>query len=479
MNPAEVGARTLEAPPVAALREILAGETAWVVGGTVRDIALGIEPAEVDLAVPGPPEPVARRVAGSLGGAAFELSSEFPAWRVRGRGGDLQVDIAMLRGETGLEGDLRLRDFTAGAVAVDLATGETADPTGGLADLEAGILRACSARTFSDDPLRLMRAARLGARFGWRLEPETLALARKEAGRGGEPAGERILAELLSLIGGPDPLGGIAIMDAIGLLASVLPEIEALKGVTQGPNHHLDAFGHTLEVLEGVLAIEADPGRFTGDRGDEVAAYLAEPLADGVSRATGLRMAALFHDCAKPDTRTENDGFIGFRDHDRLGADRVREVFGRRFRSSRRLSGYVAGLTRNHLILGFMVTERPLTPRQVYEYLLRTDPDAVDVTLLTVADRLAARGTSSIATERMVAAHLDLARKMTGFALDWHRDGQPEVPIGALELARELGIEPGPKLGELLAELAAARYAGEIETAADAVAYARRHLEAA
>lgn len=479
MNPAEVGARTLESAPVAELRRTLAGETAWVVGGTVRDIALGLRPAEVDLAVPGSPEPVARRVADALGGAAFELSSEFPAWRVRGRGGELQVDIAMLRGETGLDGDLRLRDFTVGAVAVDLSTGDVADPTGGLADLEAGILRACSGRTFSDDPLRLMRAARLGARFGWRLEPETRHLARAEAGRGGEPAGERILAELLSLMGGPDPLGGIAIMDDLGLLASVLPEIEAMQGVTQGPNHHLDAFGHTLEVLEGVLAIEVDPGRFAGERGDEVAEYLAEPLADGVDRAVGLRLAALFHDCAKPETRSENDGFIGFRGHDRVGAERVKQILGGRLRSSRRLSDYVAGLTRNHLILGFMVAERPLGPRQVYDYLLRTDPDAVDVTLLTVADRLAARGTSSIATESMIAAHLELAREMAGFGLDWHRDGRPEPPIGGLELSRELGIEPGPQLGELLAELAAARYAGEIETAADAVEHARRHLDAA
>ncbi|MCO5315983.1 MAG: HD domain-containing protein [Solirubrobacterales bacterium] len=472
----ELGLRTLAATPVSVLREPLSGEPVWVVGGTVRDLALGREPAEVDLAVPGSPEPVARRLASALDGAAFELSSEFPAWRVSGRESQWQVDIARLRGDGGIEQDLRLRDFTLGAIAVDLASGEVLDPTGGLVDLERGTIRACSDHSFLDDPLRLMRAARLVSRFGWSLEPETVKLARSAAARGADPAGERILSELLALISGPDPLAGLAVMDSVGLLGSVLPEIAGLKGVTQGPNHHRDAYGHTIEVIEGVLEIESDPGRFVGDRAAEVSLLLAEPLADGASRATGLRLGALFHDCAKMATRREEGGFVTFRGHDRAGADTVRRIFGERFHSSRRLREYVAGLTRNHLKLGFMVADRPLGRRQVYEYLVQTDPDPVDVTLLTVADRLAARGSSPIAGEEMMRGHLELAREMVGHGLDWRRSGYPEPPIGGAELARSLGIEPGPGLGELMRELSAARYAGEIKTADEAIRHARRHL---
>lgn len=447
-----------------------------MVGGTVRDIALGREPGEVDLAVPGSPEPVARKIGRAFDGVAFELSSEFPAWRVRGRDGEWQVDVAMLRGGGGADADLRLRDFTIGAIAVDLDTGDVHDPVGGLADLEAGLIRACSGRSFTDDPLRLMRAARLAAVFGWEIEAETLKLARAAAPAGAEPAGERILNELLLLMAGPDPVGGVHRMDEIGLLESVLPEIGALKGVVQSPNHHLDVYGHTLEVMEGVLRIESEPERFTGGFSRDVVAHLNEPLADGINRATGLRLAALFHDCAKPQTRREEGGFVSFRGHDRVGAELAARVLGSRLRSSRRLAGYVAGIARNHLILGFMVAERPLGRRRIYEYLVRTDPDPVDVTLLTVADRLAARGVSSVAGDEMVTGHLELAREMVGYGLEWEKTGPPVPPVGGLDLANALEIEPGPRLGEIIRELAAARYAGEIETAAEAVEYARRHL---
>lgn len=477
MNLSEVARATVAAPPVARLRAVLDGVPAWVVGGTVRDIALGRPVGDLDLAVAGPPAAPARALAKQLGGVAFELSEEFPAWRIRARDGEWQIDVAALRGGD-IDEDLRLRDFTLGAVAVDLATGEGHDPAGGLADLEAGVIRACSDRSFADDPLRLMRAARLAAQFGWTLEPGTLELARAAAPRGGEPAGERILAELCLLAASRDPVAGFRTMDSIGLFESVLPEIGALHGVVQGPNHHLDVYGHTIEVLEGVLRIESELDRFVGERASEVAAYLAEPLADGIDRGAGLRLAALFHDCAKPATRREEgEGFITFRGHDELGAATVRGIFGDRLRSSRRLRDYVAALTRDHLILGFMVAHRPLDRRQVWGYLRRTAPNSVDVTLLTVADRLAARGTSSIAGREMVAGHLELAREMTGHGLDWHREGPPAPLIGGDELARELEIEPGPRLGEAIEELAAARYAGEIETASEAVEHARRFLE--
>lgn len=481
MSPSEseLGARTLAAEPVARLREVLSGERVWVVGGTVRDVAIGLVPGEVDVAVPGPPEPVARRLARKLGGAAFGLSAEFPAWRVRDRGGVLQVDVAALRGEGGLDADLRLRDFTVNAIAVELDSGTVEDPTGGLADLEAGLIRATSDRSFLDDPLRLMRIARIGARFGWRIEPGTLDLARAAATRGADPAGERILAELLSLVGSPDPVYGLGIMDSIGLLDSVLPEIAALKGVTQGANHHLEVYEHTIEVLRGVLAIEAEPDRYVGAYGGAVSQHLAAPLADGVDHATGLRLAALFHDCAKPETRREEDGFISFRGHDRDGARLVREILGTRLKASRRLTGYVSGLTRNHLALGFLLADDPPDRRGIFAYLTRTDPDPVDVTLLTVADRLAARGTSSLAGDEMITAHLELARELVGFGLEWGRTGPTQPPVGGLELAEGLGIEPGPRLGELLDELAAASFAGEIETAREAVEHARRYLESA
>jgi putative nucleotidyltransferase with HDIG domain len=460
-------------PLVAAARQVLGeAEGVWIVGGAVRDAALGHEVADLDLAVAGDPRAAALAIAAELGEPAFELSAEFGTWRVLSRSRGWQIDATAMRGER-IEADLAERDFTIGAVAVPIGSGEALDPFGGLADLERGVLRAVGERSFSADPLRLLRAARLAAGLKLEIEAETVRLARASRALAAEPAGERQLAELRQLLGGPDPLRGLALLDELELTAVVLPELEDLRGVEQGPNHHLDVHGHTLAVLERTLEVESDLERFAGERAAEVAQLLAEPLADEFSRGTALRFGALFHDIGKPTTRSEQNGFVGFRGHDREGV----EIIGRicsRLRASRRLTQHLQALTLHHLRLGFMIPEAPLSARRVHEYLRATEPVGVDVTLLTVADRLSARGAGPLAKPEMVAAHLDLAREMIAAALDWRRDGPPVPLLRGDEVALELDIEPGPELGSLLAELEAAQYAGEVRDRAEAVEYLRQ-----
>ena len=470
---ANLAARLRATPLVEATRRGLgAGDGIWIVGGAVRDAALGREVADLDLAVSGDPRAAVRAIAAELGEPAFELSAEFGTWRVLSRSRGWQIDATAMRGER-IEDDLAERDFTIGAIAVPIGAGEALDPFGGLDDLERGVLRAVGERSFAADPLRLLRAARLATGLKLEIDAETVRLARASRALAAEPAGERQLTELRQLLGGPEPLRGLALLDELGLTEVVLPELEDLRGVGQGPNHHLDVHGHTLAVLERTLEIEADLGRFAGERAAEVADLLAEPLADEVSRGTALRFGALFHDIGKPATRREQSGFVGFRGHDREGA----EVIGRtcaRLRASRRLTQHLQALTLHHLRLGFMIPEVPLPPRRVHDYLRATEPVGVDVTLLTIADRLSARGAGPLASPEMVAAHLDLARELIAAALDWRREGPPAPLLRGDEVALELDIEPGPELGELLADLEAAQYAGEVNDRAEAIEYLRQ-----
>jgi putative nucleotidyltransferase with HDIG domain len=460
-------------PLVAAAKRALGeGQGAWIVGGAIRDAALEREVGDLDLAVAGDPGAAARAIAAELGEHAFELSAEFGTWRIVSPGDGCQVDVTALRGES-IGADLAERDFTIGAVAVPLAGGEPIDPFGGLADLERRVLRAAGEGSFAADPLRLLRAARLAAELRLEIDPGTVARARAAASRADDPAGERQLAELRQLLGGPDPLRGLALLDELELTAVVLPELEALRGVEQGPNHHLDVHGHTLAVLEHTLEVEGDLDRFAGERAAEVAALLGEPLADEISRGTALRFGALFHDIGKPATRSEQSGFVGFRGHDLVGAEVVSGIC-RRLRASRRLTQHLRGLTLHHLRLGFLIPEAPLPPRRIHEYLRATEPVAADVTLLTVADRLSARGAGPLASPEMVEAHLALARQMIAAALDWRRDGPPPPLLRGDELASELGVEQGPALGELLSELEAAQYAGEVADRKSALEHLRQ-----
>jgi poly(A) polymerase len=464
--------RLTAAPSVRAVRAALDERAdAWIVGGAIRDALLGRKVTDVDLAVAGDPAGAARAVAGAANGHPFELSGEFAMWRVQPREDRWHVDVARLRGGS-IEADLAARDFTLDAIALPLGGGEPVDPHGGAADAERRVLRAVGERSFEDDPLRIMRAARLAAALELDLEPATVALARASAPRAAEPAGERQLAELRRIVAGPDPVRGMELMDELGATPVVLPELDALRGVEQNPYHHLDVHGHTIEVLRRVVELQADPQAVLGSAAAEVQAALEEPLADEWTRRGALRLAALFHDLGKPQTRNVAQGgrilFIG---HDEAGARIIREICAR-LRASRRLTSYLESLTLNHLRLGFLVHERPLSRRRIYEYLVATQPETVDVTLLTVADRLATQGPRT--RTEAIDSHLELAREMIAAALEWRRTGPPAPPIRGDELAAELGIEPGPQLGRILGEIEAARFAGEIESREDAIAFARR-----
>jgi putative nucleotidyltransferase with HDIG domain len=273
------------------------------------------------------------------------------------------------------------------------------------------------------------------------------------------------------MLGGPAPLRALELMDELGLTAVVLPELEATRGVVQNPNHHLDVHGHTLAVLEEWLAIEADPEGFAPGTGEDIRAFLDEPLADELTRGQALRFGALFHDLGKPETRGERDGYVTFIGHDEVGARIVGGIC-KRLRTSKALSAHLQGLALHHLRLGFLIWERPLSRRATYEYLSATEPVSADVTLLSAADRLAARGSGPIASPEMVEAHMELAREMLADALVWHGE-PPRPPLDGDELVVELGIEPGPALGEILEELRAASYAGELPDRRAALTLAR------
>jgi poly(A) polymerase len=464
----------LAASPLVALAAgaLGGGDGVWIVGGAVRDAALGREVVDLDLALDGDPAAAARAVARVGEGHAFELSAEFSTWRVVAADHSWQLDATALRGGS-IEADLAARDFTLGAVAVPLSGGEPIDPYRGLEDLDRGVLRAVGDESFSLDPLRLLRAARLATELELEIDPQTVELARGEAPRAADPAGERQLAELRLLLAARDPLRGLGLFDDLGLTPVVLPELEALRGVEQGPNHHLDVHGHTLEVLEQTLEVEADLGRFAGERAADARALLDEPLADEMTRGTALRLGALLHDIGKPATRGEREGFVTFIGHDREGAEMVGGICSR-LRASRALTRHLQALTLHHLRLGFLVHEAPLPRRRVHEYLRATEPVGADVTLLTVADRLSARGGGHLATEEAIEAHLQLAREMLAAVLDWRRDGPPEPLLRGDELAAELGIDEGPEIGALLGELEAAQYAGEVSTREQAVDRARK-----
>lgn len=453
------------------LREALARERAWLVGGALRDRLLGRPTPDLDVVVDGDVRAAARRLGRGAGGASFELSDQFGAWRVVARDRAWQVDLTPLQGGS-LETDLAARDLTVNAMAEPLSGGELVDPHGGARDLEERRLRMVSAEAFDADALRTLRVARLATELDFEIDPATADAVRQRASGLATVAQERVFSELRRLVIADDPVRGIGLIDELDLTAHVLPELSALRGVEQNPYHHRDVHGHTLEVLQATVELERDPGGALGD--DALAApvggLLAEPLADELTRGGGLRFGALLHDVAKPRTRTElPDGRIGFPHHDEQGADMARDALAR-LRASERLRSHVAALARHHLRLGFLVHDMPLDRRAIYRYLVVCEPVEADVTLLSVADRLATRGRKA---DEAIARHLELARTVLAAALARRAAGPQPPLVRGDELAAELGIARGPELGVLMAQIAEARFAGEVSTRAEALALAR------
>jgi hypothetical protein len=220
------------------VRQAVGDGPVWIVGGAVRDERLGREVVDVDVACPAP-ESAARAYARMSGGAVFPLSERHGAWRVAFRQGRT-VDFTPLHGET-IEEDLATRDFTVNALARPLEGGELVDPYGGAVDLEARRLRAVGPTIFEDDPLRLLRAVRLEDELGFELDEETAGLVRDAAGKVGEPAGERILAELERL--SPE---GFKRADDLGLLEPLGGSLEGLDRVDPG-----DTPGYLLVAVFG------------------------------------------------------------------------------------------------------------------------------------------------------------------------------------------------------------------------------------
>jgi poly(A) polymerase len=510
--------------PLELLRTALAGQRAWLVGGAVRDRALRREgTADLDVVIDGDPGAAARRLARAARApraSAFALSDDYGGWRVVARGGAWQIDLERLRGSS-LGEDLALRDFTVNAMAEPLGRAgvdqdELIDPLGGLEDLAQGRLRTAAPRAFAEDPLRVLRLVRMAVELGLEPTPQTRREAAAQAAGLRSVSPERIFMELRRILATERASDGLELMREVGALQVVLPELEATRGVQQSRYHHRDVYGHTLEVLDQTVALTAAWGRGAGaimqsealpgagtsaqaapslagglaaaqleaPLATELAALLNEPLADGLTRGEALRWGALLHDVAKPQTREvqpdlggAGEGRVTFIGHDRRGAELTGELLGR-LRASARLRTHVAALVRHHLRLGFLVHQpQPLARRTVFAYLRACEPVEVDVTLLSIADRLATRGERS---REAIDAHLQLAREMLADALHWRASGGPPAALWrGDELARELHIPLGPRVGELLEELAAARYADEILTREQALAHARRTCELA
>lgn len=484
-----------------ALFPILSAQKApvYLVGGAVRDAFLMRPGHDLDFVTASDGQQVARAIANSFKGDYYTLDAERGIGRaiIQFEGERYEIDVSRFRGET-LADDLIGRDFTINAMALPMdATNADfsmiIDPLDGRGDLKAKRIRRCSPTSISDDPIRALRAVRLANALRMQIEPQTRADIKAAVPNLFTTSVERIRDEFWKILDGATPYAALRALDALGLLKQIVPEVEAMKGVTQRPPHVFDVWEHTLRVVEAldIILTVISPDRTSETAADgfygmvvyrldryrkQLQAHLAHEWPNGRTHRSLLMFAALYHDIAKPATRTVDEhGVAHFYEHERIGAEVVREralALKLSIDEADRLEAIVRYHMRPHT-LGMGGSD--VSTRSLYRYWKATEASGVDVALLTQADYLGVY--AHTAELKAWLAHLEIvAQLLEGYYFRREEQIAPTLLVNGNDLIQELAISPSPEVGRLLRKIAEAQAVGEITTREQALDLARREL---
>jgi poly(A) polymerase len=484
----DTGTRSLLASVSALLEE--GGVKSYLVGGFVRDLCLGRETADIDIALAADALEVAPHVAAALGGKFIILDEASRVARVVvGKApseGRWQLDFSTFEG--GIERDLSRRDFTIDAMAVDLSMlaqddVPLADPFNGQADIKDRIVRAVADSAFKDDPVRLLRAVRLAAELDFTIDNQTEALIKRYSRLIAGVAGERVREELLRLLAVPDSGQIWFYLDGLGLLTAVFPEMAGAKGVEQPREHFWDVFEHSLKTVTAVDFVLHQGGWEYASKGvlaaapwsEALAEHFAQPVSGGSTRRSLLKLAALLHDVAKPQTKAvTKEGRTRFLGHAKEGAAVAAKIM-ERLRFSGKEVKLVEIVINYHLRPGQMSQEGLPSRRAIYRYFRDCGEAGVDILFLSLADHLASRG-----PDLSLSGWREHAR-LVEYVIARHAEQEELVrPVRLLsghDLINVFNMKPGPRMGELLEAVREAQASGEVTTREEALALVRERLE--
>jgi poly(A) polymerase len=468
------------------------GIKSYLVGGFIRDALLKRETADIDIALAADALEIAPGIADALGGSFVRLDEANKVGRVVVKdkkapsGGRWQLDFAAFEGS--IEQDLSRRDFTIDAMAIDLSglaqdDIHLIDPFNGRADLEDKIIRAVAGTVFSSDAVRLLRAVRLAAELDFTIDSQTEALVKRHALLIAGIAGERVREELLRLLAVPDSGRFLSYFDELGLLTAIFPEMAAAKGVQQPKEHFWDVFAHSLKTVAAVdFILHEGSWEYAGGQvlaavpwSDILARHFARPVSGGSTRRSLLKLAALLHDVAKPQTKAlTEDGRTRFLGHPKDGAAIAADIL-ERLRFSGKEVKLVEIVIKYHMRPGQMSQEGLPTRRAIYRYFRDCEEAGIDILFLSLADHLATRGPNLNLTGWQEHARL------VEYVLAQHAEQEklvaPARLVSGHDLINVFNIKPGPGMGQLLEAAREAQAAGEVSTREEALAYVRKRLE--
>jgi poly(A) polymerase len=460
---------------------------AFIVGGFVRDRLLSRETADIDIAVEGDALSIAEEVAKVINGRYVLLDEINKVGRV------VVIDeqqwcLDFTSFSSDIKVDLARRDFTIDAMAVELQDAISGslriiDPFSGKSDLKKKLVRAVNPQIFTEDAARLLRGVRLAAELGFKIEPETESLIKKDCRLARMVPGERLREEVVRILALPGSAISIRYLDKLGLLTEIIPELEEMRGAKQPKEHYWDIFNHSVETMATAeFLLRQSKWKYGRDDlltvtpwSEEISRHFDEEVSSGSNRKLLLKIAALMHDIAKPATRTvDESGRTRFLGHAKEGAVLAVAIL-ERLRFSGREIRLVENLVYHHLRPAQMANDGLPTSRAIYRFFRDTEDAGIDILVLALADYLATHG------PKLDIQEWKQHNLLINFILAEHSKQEPKVlPVKLIDghdLMDIFSLRPGRLLGELLAEVREAQAAEELSTREEALELVRKLLE--
>ena len=461
---------------------------AYLVGGFVRDLLSGRETNDIDISVGGDAIEIAKKISDIIGGRYVLLDEVNRVARVVMTKWEqpLYLDFSTFSGT--IEEDLARRDFTIDAMAIELGeflsdSWHLIDPFKGKADLRRKTIRALSQGIFKDDPSRLLRAVRLAAELGGNIERDTKRLIKQYAKLITSVSGERQRDELLKIFTLSSCSDYLRYLDEVNLLTEIIPELEELRGVEQPKEHYWDVLNHSLETVAAVeFILRERQWKYHKDDllkvtpwSNEMEQYFDEGVSGDSNRRISLKIGALLHDIAKPQTKTvDKTGRTRFIGHAKEGAAKTVNIL-TRLRFSNREIKLVENLVCYHLRPVQMANAGLPTSRAIYRYFRDVGDAGIDILFLALADYLAARGPNLDIKEW--EQHNRLVSYIINENQSQEHERLPVKLVDGHDIMDIFGLTSGPLIGKLLRLVHESQAVGEIKTRDEAIRLVRKTLE--
>lgn len=444
----------------------------YLVGGILRDNLLGREKEnlDVDFSLKAGAIRFGRELAKEVKAGFVVLDKEHGSCRVvkKIHNKCYTLDFTDFRGRN-LEEDLLHRDFTMNALAMELGTDTLIDPYLAREDLKSRIVRVVNKESFDEDPLRILRAFSMSAIFGFKIDSKTLRLAGLKRKKLLSVSYERIRDELFKILDTPNSFDYLLQMDKLGILGIIFPEIEAMRGVKQGPYHHLDIWKHTMETIRQLEVLIKD---FKNNQ--EIRDYLNEVISSERKRRALIKLGAFLHDIGKPKALRREEGKIKFHGHEKTGSE-IAEIIANRLRLSNNELGCLNKMVFWHLRPGYLGDNEKPTARAVFRYFRDTAEEAVSTLLVSLADQRATKG--RLTTEESRKLHEKVCLGLIRKYFKKKKEKRPPRLINGDDLIKKFKLTPSPLIGKILREVEELQAVGKIGSKEEAFKAAKRLIK--